>query len=214
MIGPSYASDGAPGPATGRQGKSGEAIVAQAHGRYFEAASRGAIFTAASQGAGVATVTSISTTAILSLYNPANSKRRLALLAASLGYFSGTLGAGPIFHCANLAGVGAVAAPSSGTALTAICCNIGSQYQDASVTQAKTGSTVTAPTILRPFCSVNAILASTATGIFMVSEDLGGMFVIEPGYCYQIQSVCAAGSTPLVSVGVTWEEIPFSGTNG
>lgn len=197
-------------PPTGRQGKTGEAIVGFAHGKYYEAASRGRL-AFASDVSGVATVTSISTTAILSLYNPITSQYRLSLTKVSLGYYSGTLGAGPIYHCVNpvVSGTANPTQPSGGTSLTARFSNIMANFGRSPVAEVRTGSTVVAPVAVRPFCSVNAILASTATGIFYCVDDMDDEIVLDPGGCYQIQSICAAGSTPKITVGVMWKETPL-----
>lgn len=213
-VGPVLGADGTT-PSTGRQAKTGEANVTQAHGKYYEASSRGVLFFASDQAAGVATVTALSTTAIFSLYNPIGSLKRLSIKRVRLGYVSGTLGAGPILHCINPAIAGtAVAAPSSGTLLTAYCTDAGNQSGVTAVGVPRTGSTVTAPIAIGPIASVGAELASTVTGFQPASEDVDGEIVIEPGYCYQVQSVCAAGSTPKISVGVTWEEIPLVASQG
>lgn len=214
-VGPQLGADGTT-PATGRQGKTGEATVGQAHGKYYEPASRGVLAFACDQGAGVATVTSISTTAILSLYNPINSNRRLSLKRVYLSYFSGTLGAGPIYHCVTPQVSGtAQTQPSGGTALTSYWCDINNlSLSAAPVGLARTGSTVVAPIVFAPFCSVFAELASTANGQQQAVEDLDGCIVLEPGGSYQIQSICAAGSTPKVTCGVVWEEIPFVASQG
>lgn len=213
IVGPVPGADGTT-PATGRQGKTGESVVTQVHGKYYESSGRMTVFNACDQGAGVAVPTTISTTSILSLFNPANSKKRLVVLKVSVGYFSGTLGAGAIYHCGNFLGTTAVAAPTSGTLLTSMPSLIGQAVADAAVGVVRTASTVTTPTVLRPFCSMNAILASTATGLFQVTEDVDGEFVVEPGACYQLQAVAASGSTPKIAVGISWEEIPYVGTNG
>lgn len=202
-------------PATGRQGKTSEAIVGQAHGKYYEAASRGLLFGACEQS-GVAPGTSLGTTACLSLYNPIGSGKLVAVKKVSVGYISGTLGAGTIFHCGNMPGnagtIGAVAQPSGGTSLTIYNRHLGMQVLLASaksIAEVRTGSTVTTPVALRPFCSLQASLASTAVGPWAMTEDVDGEFVIEPGFCYQLQAIAAAGSTPLVAPGITWEEIPI-----
>lgn len=202
-IGPSYAADGSVPPGGTRYGKTGEQTVAQDHGKYYEAAHRGVLFGAGDQGGGVAVGTALGTTAMFSLYNPQGSGKRLAIQKVSLGYVSGTLGAGTIYHCGNPTTT--QTAPSSGTALTPTCLDIGNQ--NAPVGQAKTGATVVQPKILRPFVSLFAELATTANALQEVAEDVDGEIVIEPGCSYQIQAVAAAGSSPIVSVGVTWEEI-------
>src|SRR5262245_36254813 len=97
-VGPVYGADGTI-PATGRQGKSGEAIVGQANGKYYEPASRGLLAFAQDSAGVAATATGISTVALLSLYNPIASGRRLQIVKVACGYFSGTLVAGPIYHC-------------------------------------------------------------------------------------------------------------------
>lgn len=215
IVGEVLGADGTT-PSTGRQGKTGETVVGQAHGKYYEPSSRGRVAFACDQGAGVATVTSISTTAILSLYNPINSGYRLALLKVGLGYFSGTLGAGPVYHCVTPQVSGtAQTLPSGGTSLTSYWTDMNILTKSAApVGLARVAGTVVAPIVYRPFCSLFAELASTANGIQYSTEDMDGEIVIEPGGSYQIQSVCAAGSTPKVTVGVVWEEIPYTSQMG
>lgn len=203
-VGPIVGADGTT-PAGVRYGKTGEQLMGQAHGKYFEATHRGNSFTAADQGVGVAVGTALGTTAMLSLYNPPGSGKRYAIQRVSLAYFSGTLGAGAVYHCGN--GTVNQTAPSGGTALTPACTDIGNQA--VSTAQAKTGSTVVQPTILRPVVSLTAELATTANQLTDIVEDLDGEFVVEPGCTYQIQAVAAAGTSPKVSIGVCWEEIPI-----
>lgn len=214
-VGPQLGADGST-PATGRQCKTGEAAVAQVHGKYHEAASRGFLFGAQEQGSGVAPGTALGTTACLSLFNPRGSGKLLSVKKVSLGYVSGTLGAGTVYHCGNLpadtAALGAVAAPSGGTALVVYPRRFGFQPQQASavpVGLARVGGTVTTPVALRAFCGLGASLASTAVAPWIATEDIDGEFVIEPGFCYQLQAIAAGGSSPLVSPGVVWEELPI-----
>lgn len=198
-------------PTTGRQGKTGEAIVAGVRGKLYESSSRGRIWNACDQGSGVAPGTALGTTALLSLYNPLNSQFMLVVSRVALGYISGTLGAGTIYHCQNplKAGTAAPAVPTGGTGLTAYPSAIGMQTQPIAVGQVRVGSTVTTPIALRPFCSLQASLASTAVAPWQILEDTEGEFIIMPGYCYQLQAVAAGGSTPLVSPGISWEEVPI-----
>jgi hypothetical protein len=179
--------------------------VQSAHGKYYEAAHRGVLFAACDTGGGTAVVTSISTTAMLSLYNPAGSGKRLSVKKVSLGYVSGTLGAGTIYHCIN--GTNTQAAPSSGTALTPNCSDVGNLGTPVGV--AKVGSTVASGTkAYRPFCSSFAELATTANPLQLIAEDVDGEIVVEPGCSYQVQAVMgAAGTSPVVTLGVTWEEV-------
>ena len=40
-----------------------------------------------------------------------------------------------------------------------------------------------------------------------LNEDIDGEIVLEPGTSYQLQAVAAAGTTPKITAGITWEEI-------
>lgn len=201
-VGPSYNADGTT-PAL-RFGKTSEQTVGQAHGKYYEAASRGVMFNACAQ-AGVAPGTSLGTTACLVLYNPPGSGKRLAIKKVSAGYVSGTLGAGTVFHC--VLGTITQTAPSSGTLLVNNCCDVGNA--NAGVGVVRTGATVVQPVAYRPFFSTGAELATTASAMQEMTEDIDGEIVLEPGCTYQIQGITAAGSTPLIAPGITWEEIPI-----
>lgn len=216
IIGSTPGNTGSPGPATGRQSRLGGSVVQQELGKYAEAAMSGNLFGACDQGSGVAPGTALGTTACLSLYNPNGSGKVVLITKVSVGYISGTLGAGTLYHCANVVGdtaaKAAIAQPSSGTALTVYNRRFGVNLGVASaaaVALARTGSTVTTPIAIRPFCSLTALLASTAVGLYVVTEDIECGIAIEPGGCYQLQAVAAAGSTPLVSPGIEWTEIPY-----
>ena len=72
---------------------------------------------------------------------------------------------------------------------------------------ARAGATVVQPVAYRPFVTLSAELASTASPMQDLYEDMDGEIVLEPGTGYQLQSVAAAGSTPKITASVTWEEI-------
>lgn len=189
-----------------RQGKTGEAVVGQAHGKYFEAAHRGKLFAAQEQGTGVAPGTALGTTACLTLYNPPNSGVRLAVKKVSLGYVSGTLGAGTMYHCVNNSPT--QAAPSGGTALSPVCSDVGNQA--APVGKALVNNTVASgTTAYRAFAYTGAFAGGANNSPEPCTEDIDGEIVVEPGCSYQLQSVAAAGTSPKVSPGVVWEEVPI-----
>src|ERR1700676_1834669 len=78
--------------ALARGGKEGQQVVAQCHGKYYEAARRGKLSAACTAAAGVAPGTAVGTTAALAIFNPAGSGVRLAIKKVGVGYISGTLG--------------------------------------------------------------------------------------------------------------------------
>jgi hypothetical protein len=43
-----------------------------------------------------------------------------------------------------------------------------------------------------------------------ITEDVDGAIILEPGGGWCLEGVGAAGSSPLVTVGVVWEEEPIS----
>lgn len=201
-------------PVSGRQGKTGEAIVGTAHGKYYETASRGRMFAAADNGAGVTVQVTITTTATLTLHNPANSGKRLTLKKLSVAYFTGTLGAGAWYHAALPPGN---TLPSGGTAPTVQCTDVGNQSGAAAVGVLRTGATVVSASgfILYPFASSMPILASSANNPFRLVEDIDGAIVLEPGAQYQLVGVFGGtGSSPKVAVGLLWEEVPIVATQG
>jgi hypothetical protein len=210
-VGPTYLADGNI-PASARYSKDSSSVVNQSHGKYFEAASRGALFCAGDQGVGVAVQVTLTTVATLALWNPVTSLKRLAIKKVAISYFSGTLGAGSFYHGFNPVGT---VLPSSGTSLTANCLGIGNASGPPAVGVAITGATVVAGKVLYPFASSLPILATTAVAPFAIIEDVDGAIVLEPGAVYQLLGVFgAAGTTPKVSVGIVWEEVPYVATTG
>ncbi len=209
VVGPQVASTGSSPANAPRQGRTTETIVGQAHGKYYEACQNGVLFGACDQASGVAVVATISTTSILSLYNPGGSGKRLAVKRVAVGYFSGTFGnAGSLIqHCVN--NTAGQTAPSSGTLLTSTCMDVGNQQ--GSVGVCRVASTVVTPVAIYPalFIPINYISIATILGPAS-DQDLDGMIVVEPGCSYQLQSTgTASGATsPKVTVAVVWEEVP------
>src|SRR3954465_15492317 len=128
-----------------RQAKTLELIMSMAHGKYYEAASRGKLFNACIGAAGVAPGTALSTSPAMIIHNPVNSGILVAIKRVSVGYLSGTIGAGMMVHSQNAS---QLTAPSGGTALTPICSLLNGSRGSAML---YTGSTISATsTIVRP----------------------------------------------------------------
>lgn len=206
-VGPSPGGDGTYNLTSARIDKTGALVTTGYGGDYGEASIRQLTFSAADQGTGVAPPQTLSTVSIITLYNPSGNNQRFRLQKVSLGYVSGTLSSGTIYHCAIIST--AQTAPSGGTALTATCLDVGSGAIGTGI--CRTGGTVAAGIkVLRPFVTLAPSLASSVFGPDAIVEDVKGEFVIEPGASYHLQSVMAgAGTSPLVSVGVSWTEEPI-----
>lgn len=120
-----------------------------------------------------------------------------------MGYISGTLGAGTVWHLVNR---DPTAAAPTGTAISEIPAKVtGGVGKGIALT---TATLAAAPSILRAFASLQASLASTAVAPWQVEEDVDGSIIIPPGCTYSLQATAASGTSPLVAFGVTWEEVP------
>lgn len=200
-VGPQVLADG--NDADVRLNKVGALAVADAAARYYEAVSRGNVYRGSTAVSGVAPGTSIGTTAAFSLWNPPDSGVNLVLLEVSVGYISGTLGAGTIFFVAN---TNTNAAATTGTAITAVNALVGKT--SAAIGKPLTTATLPAtPTLVGPFCSLQASLASTAVAPWQIHRYLDGSLAVSPGGTLSLEGVTAAGSSPLLVFGVAWEEV-------
>ena len=205
-VGTQALTDGAQVPPT--LGHQGQSQTDDTHARYYNIAFRTALgenssFVASTGVAGVAPGTVLSTTPPFALWNPPGSGRNLYIIRVTLGYVSGTLGAGSLWYAfVN----GQNTAPTTGTALTSNSSVIGSV--GSATGKAYQGSTVGAtPSPLRPSAlNWGAFLATTAAVNPPQSEEIAGNILVVPGGVFVVQAVAAAGTTPLVAIGVEWGE--------
>jgi hypothetical protein len=205
-VGLILAADGSPAFLT--FARTGGARVQQAHAKYHDGTSRNRRYTACTGAAGVAPGTALSTTPPLVVWNPTNSGVLAVLDKVALGYISGTLGAGSIVAAFTPQ---QVTLPSGGTLLVPQNNFLSNAKPSCTAHQ---GSTLTAaPTILRPLWIMGAALATTAFEPRPTEIDLEGSIVISPGCAYAMQGIAAAGTTPLVLLSATWEEVPLLGTS-
>ena len=180
--------------------------VTQRHGKLYQPARDGRIYHAATAATGVAPGTAIGTTAAFTLFNPAGSGVTIAIQKVSMGYISGTMGAGTVWHLinANLA----EAIPTGTAIVERSAIAGGGGYGAAKGIALTTATLAVAPSIIRPFASLQASLATTAVAPWQIQEDLDGDIQLPEGGAYTLHATAAAGSTPLVAFGVTWEEVP------
>lgn len=183
--------------------KTGGLVVTNTHGQFHESAVQGKVMYATNAVAWVAPGTAFSTTPPLALWNPPSSGFNLSITKVSVGYVSGTLGAG------NIA-IGQITAqntvPTTGTEITPVCSLIGFPR---GVGRAFSGSTfASAPTILRPVFNMGAFVGTTAVAPQDCDILIDGSIVVTPGSAVALQGIAGAGTTPLVILGITYEEIP------
>lgn len=205
-IGPQLGSDGAIVPI--RINRDGALAVQVVHGDFFEGAFRNQQFTACTAVAGVAPGTALSATPAFSLWNPANSGKALVVVKASMGYVSGTLGAGTVVFAVNAVAGNQPAQPTTGAVLPTRSNYVGNAA--AGVGVAQQGSTIAAvPLIFRPAFMMGAFLASTATPPGPALDYSDGDIIVAPGNVLCLHGIAAAGTSPLVLLSMTWEEYTF-----
>jgi hypothetical protein len=201
-VGPQLIADGA--QTTVRGERTGAMVITQLHGAFTESARYGNLMVGANAVAGVAPGTALSATPPLALWNPPGSGKKLSLLKAMMGYVSGTLGAGSLLLAAVLS---QVTVPTTGTELVPVCTDLG---MPRGVGRLFTGSTfISVPQILYPMFQFGAALATSVYQISDCVNVVDGSVVVEPGTAICLQAVAAAGTSPLVILGMKWEELPI-----
>lgn len=178
--------------------------VADAHGRYMNAALEGRLYTASNVAAQAVSVALTTTYTGLCISNPAGSGKVLAILAAqyalsvasaaiaSLHLIAGFSSAGIVTHTAPLAAPGIQSGIINGGG-----------FASNSIAKADSQATIVNPYYLMPMGSgfTAAALYATTPGWI----DLGGAFIVPPG------GWIAWGALTAVTGfgGFMWEELPY-----
>ena len=162
----------------------------------------GIVMTASNAVAGATPGTALGTTAPISLWNPPSSGKNLVILHVSVGYVSGTLGAGNYAFAWN-----AQATAPSGTELTPVNNLLGAPR---GVGRAFTGANATGstPVIIRPSFSFGAFLA---TSVALPSESLdyvNGGIIVTQGSVLVFSAIATAGTSPLCIHCIKYAEVP------
>ena len=178
-------------------------VVSAAHHANVEPTLAQKVFSACTAAAGVAPGTALSTTPPFTLYNPQGSGVYLAVARLLLGYISGTLGKGSLVLAGNPSLV--QAEPSGGSLLTVrnnllgYTAGKGVGYQ---------GATLAAtPSLYWPLFTLGAWVGS-ADSVLQLESVLDGSLLLAPGTSVSLQGIAAAGASPLVLLGMVWEEVP------
>jgi hypothetical protein len=217
QVGVSYAADGSQPAAAPRLGQHLEAVVQQAHGKYYEAVSRGNCYSAHTS-AGRAPGTALGTTPPILLYNPVGSGKRLKIMKVSVAQAAtGTLGTGVLAHCGftinGPTGSQSNVAPvvGSGASITPKNLDLAGGANASVATVFEAGTLNANPALLYPMANLTeSVGGTTATAQTVCTEDVDGNIILEPGGGWCLEALAAAGSSPLVHAGVVWEEVPIA----
>jgi hypothetical protein len=207
QVGPQLLSDGS--VTALRLGRTGEQVVTELHGKYYEQAVRGNVFWATMTAGVILPAVGATAANAMTLANPAGSGRNLSLIGFDMVVT--TINATPATGLYGLyVNTNIVAAAVSGTAIVPIPGLVGSNYQPV----AKPFSTSTvpaAPTLLKPFGykeTGGVVGAVPITGLPGFHIDFDGTVVLVPGTAITPQTGGTADSTqPVVLCSFCWEEL-------
>jgi hypothetical protein len=199
-VGPQSGSDGTDTPM--RLGRSGEQIVTELHGRYYEQAVRGKLFMAQAIVTAPVIYTTAAGTGGPLLWNPPTSGVNAVLLAVSMGITVVTTVAAALGITGN---TGQTAAPSTTTAIDGRS-NLFLGAGASACTPYRIGTVTNAGGFLLPFASLHTGALTTETGV-VGFVDIGGMIVVPPGSWASI-AASATASTTVGTFGMIWEEVP------
>lgn len=174
------------------QGKSGELIDSALHGKYYTASYRNRMFATGVLIAGVTIPVNTTTAPTFTLFNPLGSGVNVELISLDIGW-----PAAATTVVATLLGTTSVQTPTSVTAGSTYCMNVGGS----GVAQAKlyTAATIVASTQHHPLLQVT----STVDAMTASHYDFDGKFLLAPG------SLMTLTSTP-VQTGVAQPVMDFA----
>src|SRR5260370_1116060 len=124
------------------------------------------------------------------------------VMNVSMGYVSGTFGAGNLTYSVNTNASAAV----TGTSITPVN-NLVGQGNNAVAKLFTTSTLPAAPTPIRNFVNLDAFVGSLTNNPFNIVDDVQGSIIISQGCALTMTGTTAAGTSPLVVFGITWEEV-------
>ena len=194
--GPRVLEDGATGEA--RAGQYSEAIIGQAHGKYYEAGSRKKLYFAANQAAQAISVALATAYTGVAVSNPRMSSVNLAIVRVGWAESVASVGLATI---GLMGGYDALAEVTHGTPLGVYNCFLLGPHGEANADSAAT--LPTAPVWLEHYMS--AFTTNALHGTSPVIVDVDGAIIVPPGCYIAIGALVAC--TGLGSI--MWEEIPI-----
>lgn len=221
QVGPQTLSDGA-GTTPLRQGKSGEAVFQELHGRFYEQNYRGNVFSGGMTLTSISNVTFTSATLgatgtpVVGVWNPSSSTVNLVILQAVLGitFTAATNTGGAPFVWGMSVGntvISTGAAPFSRKTLSAA----GSQAKDmtgVALTGLTNNLVVRGASALGGGSSFGGSFVGTAVGqatIFVPSaENIDGAIIVPPGGVLSLMATTTPVAHSAASM-ILWEEVPL-----
>ena len=180
------------------QGKAGEIIAAELHGKWFTAAYRGRVYISAPLIAGITIPVNTTTAATFTIYNPVASSTNLELISLDIGW--------PAAATSVVATILGTVSNQTPTAVTANTNPILPGLLGGSFSpQAKiyTAATVVASTSHIPLLQVT----STADAMVASHYEFDGKIILPPGWIMTLTSTPV--QTGVAMPGLCWAEWPI-----
>jgi predicted small integral membrane protein len=199
QVGPQVASDGTQVPL--RQGKSGEGIVSELNGRYYEQAVRGNTYMAQAIVTAPVIFSTAAGTGGPLLWN-GSANVNAVLLAAGFGITVVTTVAAALGITGN---AGQAAAPTATTAIDSRA-NLRIGGGASACTPYRVGTPTNAGNFFLPFADLHTG-ALTVDNLGIAWIDLGGMIVVPPN-CWASIAASATATTTVMQSALVWTEVP------
>ena len=196
-------------------GKSGEIIVSDLHGKWYQQAVRGNVYYMSTVSAGLAIPIDTTTAPRVMLWNPTGSGKNAELIRFSAAQVSGTAVATPV----GLQGIANVGSSTAGTsAISAFAQNVfgtntynavfGGPNNSAMKSSSQGTNTVLAVTAwLHTMFGTSAMVStSQANNPHQLVYDFDGTFVLAPGNAIFVTATAA--SVALFAQTLVWAEVP------
>jgi hypothetical protein len=200
-VGPIYAADGS--VETARLGKTLETITADAHGRYYEAASRGKLYVAHAIVTAPVIYTTAAGTGGPLIWNPVNSGINVNIVGVGFGVTVVSTVAAALGITGNS---GQTAAPASTTAIDSQRSTYIGAAAAGQASAYRIGTPTNAGNFLVPFADLQTGALTTSAGR-LNWVDLGGVVVAPPGTWVSV-AASATASTTVAQLALVYEEVP------
>jgi hypothetical protein len=167
---------------------------------------RGEIFYASGAVAGVDHAATLTTTAPAALYNPVGSEVDLEIIAVSMGYVSGTLGAG-FLALAKSVESATQAAPTGTEVVARGSTKLSATGRGMRAVPLETVTLVAGATLVCPIMDIAPKLATSVVDTAPKIVPLAVPIIVPPGVAAVLNGICgAAGTSPRVVLGWFWKE--------
>lgn len=201
IVGPQTKTDGAQHAA--RSAKTGEAVVTDAHGRYYEAAIRGTLYTASNVAAQAVSVALTTTYTGLCISNPLGNTKNLVMLGCQ---YALTVAPAGIASLHLLVGYSSTTNVTHTTPLASPGI-LNSLVNNTAGSTSATAKADSAATTVNPVYGLSMGSGFTAGALYGTTPlwiDLGGIYVLPPGAW-----IAWGALTAVTGFGsFAWEEVP------